>query len=92
MKLKLYVHASWSEIQKKWTFAAFNCNMSSCGYTMLEQIEVDYDPPPDSVLIAGTINVFRAEQDRIRAESQSKVEALQRKIDDMLCIEYKPEA
>ena len=65
-------------------------DMTSCGYTALSTIEVEFDLPPRDVLIAGAVAAYREEQKRIRAEAQIKVTQLDDAIQRLLCIEHKP--
>jgi hypothetical protein len=93
MKMKAYVHAQYSEWAKEYRFSIWSQDMSSCGgYVLVQEVEVDFEAPPREVLVNGTIEAYRKEQQNIRAEAESKVNRIQQAIDDLLCLEYKPEA
>ena len=92
MKLKGYIHAQYDDYEKEYRFSVWSMNMTSCqGYVFVDEVELEFTPPPHSALVNGTIEAYRAEQQKIRAEAESKVNMLQRAIDDLLCLEHKPE-
>lgn len=92
MKLDLTVHAKWNEWEKKYDYTAW-CyeDMSSQGYTPVQAVSVEFQEPPHEVLVNNTVAIWKREQDRIQAEATAKVNELQRQINEMLCIEHKPE-
>lgn len=91
MKVKGYIHAQYDEYEKEYRFSIWTHDMTSCqGYVLVEEVEIEFNAPPHEVLVNGTIAAYKAEQQKIRAEAESKVNRLQRAIDDLLCIEYKP--
>ena len=89
MKLKIYIHASHSAALRKHYFSADCIDLSSAGFLKLEEREIDFEPPPEAVLVAGTIDAYRAEQTKIRAEAQAKVSAIDERIQSLLAIEHK---
>lgn len=93
MKQKAYVHAQYNDWEKEYRFSVWSHDMSGVqGYVLVQEIEVEFDAPPRDVLVNGTIEAYRKEQQKIRADAESKVNRLQQAIDDLLCLEYKPEA
>lgn len=92
MKIPVVIHAVWDEYTKTFSFRAWPTDMTSCGYIPCVNTEIEFDEPNHADLISGTIKVFKAEQEKIRAEATGKVTALQERIDDMLFIEHKVEA
>lgn len=93
MKLKLFIHAKYQEWSKEWEYAAWNSDMSDHGSfgTVVAEVEVEFTPPPVATLVGGQVEAWRKEQERIRAEALHAVSAIQQKIDDIRCLEYKPE-
>ena len=91
MKLKAMVFASRQEWNEKepWRFTMFGADMSEYGYTKVADIEVEFDAPPEEVLREGTIKAYRAEQQRLRAEMQLKLNAIEESIQKLLAIEDK---
>lgn len=66
-----------------------HANMASCGYVACDTVEVEFNEPPRDVLVNGAVAAYREEQQKIRAEAQSKVNALEEVIQRMLSIEHK---
>lgn len=93
MKIKVYIHAPYNEYEKCYDFKAWGMDMSSqagCG-PLVDTQEIEFTPPPRDVLINGTILQYREQQRQIRAQGEKMINEIQRRIDDLLCIEYKPE-
>lgn len=93
MKIPVFIHADYDEYEKVYHFKAWSQDMSGSEYVgpLVEKLEVDFTPPPHEVLVNGTIETYRAQQQKIRAEAESRVNLIQQRINDLLCIEYKPE-
>lgn len=91
MKLKAYVHAMYDEHSKKHSFHLLSFKAADSALVFMEGVELDFTPPPHDVLVNGTVAAFRAEKKRIEAEATAKVTQLDRQINEMLCIEHKPE-
>ncbi|MHB1328012.1 MAG: hypothetical protein ACYC2K_07405 [Gemmatimonadales bacterium] len=92
MKIKGFIHAKYDEYEREYHFSVWTQDMTQCqGYVLVEEVEIEFTPPPHNVLVNGTIEAYKAEQQKIRAEAESKVNRLQQSINDLLCIEYKPE-
>ena len=94
MKVNCTLHARLNEyVEGGFTFSVFDCDdMSECGYVACDTVEVEFAEPPMEVLVNGAVSVYRKEQERIRAEAQSKVARLDEEIQKLLCIEHKPDA
>lgn len=92
MKVKGLIHAKYCEIEKKFDFSLFGCDMSECGYLVVEEVEIDFTPPPDGVLTGKTVELWRAKQREVQAVADRQVADLDRRINEMLCLEYKPES
>jgi hypothetical protein len=93
MKIPVYVHAQYDDWEKVYRFHAWGSDMSSqpsCG-ALVHTGEIDFTPPPHEVLVKGTIEMYRAEQKRIAAEAEAARALYEQKINDLLCLEYKPE-
>ena len=92
MKIDVHIYALWMEHTKSYTYLA-NSNKFSVESSMIfiDTATVQFDPLPNEVLASKTVEAYRAEQQRIRAEAQAKVMKLQDSIDAMLCLEHKPE-
>ncbi len=93
MKIEGYIHASYCEYEKKYNFQIWGHDMSgqpSCG-PLVEKVEVEFTPPPHEVMVKGTIAQYREQQKRVMAEAERLRNELEQRINDLLCIEYKPE-
>lgn len=93
MKIKTYVHAHYDHYDKKYDFVLAPCDMSDFGSygPLVGETEIDFDPPPHEVLVAGTIQQYRDEQKKILAEAEAKRATLEQRINELLCIDYTPE-
>lgn len=91
MKIKGYIHAAYDEYEKKYDFRVWSQDMTHGSYTgpLVEVVEIEFNEPPREVLVNGTIGAYREQQQKIRAEAESKCNRLQQAIDDLLCIEDK---
>lgn len=92
MKLKCYVHAKHNEFTKQYDFPVYCADMSkydSFG-PMVGTHEFDFEPPPYDVLVNGTVSTYRAMQKQILAEAEAKRAQLEKRINELLCLEYKP--
>jgi len=94
MKIKCTLHAMADKYAEGgFSFKVFNHDdMTSCGYVACDTVEVEFAEPPMEVLVNGAVSAYRKEQERIRAEAQSKVAKLDEEIQKLLCIEHKPDA
>ena len=86
MKVKCTLHAKVDRFAKDgFAYSVFDHeDMASCGYTALDTVEVEFTMPPHDVLVNGLVAAFRAEQQRIRAEMQQRVNALEEQIQKLL--------
>ena len=93
MKIDVHIYALYSEFSKDYSFTATSNEWNTVSpFIYVETRSIEFDAPPNEVLASKTIEAYRAEQQRIRAEAQAKVMKLQDSIDAMLCLEHKPEA
>lgn len=92
MKIQVFIHAQWNEYEKEYSFHPWGYDMSKsssdCG-PLVETVEIDFTPPPNEVLVNGTIAAYRKQQQNIRAHAEMQCNELQTRIDDLLCIENK---
>ena len=88
MKISVTLHSKPDQYEESgFCFHPFeHADMSGQGYTALDTVEVEFNVPPRSVLVAGAVSSYRAEIQRIRAEAQAKVTALDEEIQKLLCI------
>ena len=93
MKIKVYIHASYCEYEKTYRFQVWGQDMSTVEHVgpLVATEEVEFTPPPHDVLVNGTIEMYRAQQKKVRAEAERLNTELQERINNLLCIEYKPE-
>ena len=92
VKLPVYVYAQWCDYRKEYRYSAWSIDgLASQGYVPVQSVEIEFDEPPHETLVNGTVELWKAEQKRIEAEAHNKITQLQRQINEMLCIEYKPE-
>ena len=91
MKMKCTLHAQADKYAEGgFSFSVFHeDDMTSCGYVACDTVEVEFKEPPRDVLAKGAVAAYRAEQERIRAEAQSKVALLDEMIQKLLCLEHK---
>ena len=92
VKLDINVHVkleSWNDFKP--SFHVSNYSMESMGYTIVATMPIEFEMPPDSVIRAGTVKLYRAEQERIRAEMHSKIVKLDEEIQKLMALEYKPD-
>lgn len=93
MKLPVYIYATYDEYEKAYNFDVWSCDMSSSEHVgpLVGQTEIDFTPPPRDVLVNGTIEQYRAAQKKIMAKAELNIKVLEQRINDLLCLEYKPE-
>ena len=92
MKIYVYIYAQYDEYDKVYNFHAWGYEMSGQDVGQLvEKREIEFTPPPREVMVNGTIAEYREQQQKIRADAESKVNVLQQRINDLLCIEHKHE-
>lgn len=91
MKIKGYITANWNQWEKCHEFKVWSCDVSGKEYTKITTVDVEFDAPPQEVLVAESVAAWKEEQQRIQAEATMKVNRLQQAINDMLCLEHKPE-
>lgn len=92
MKLKVFIHAQYDEYDKVFNYHAWSQDMSSqpsCG-PLVATTEVEFTPPPYTALVNGTVAKWREEQKQVRAAAESRVNIIEERIQDLLCLEYKP--
>ena len=91
MKIKCTLHAQADKYAEGgFSFKVFNHDdMSSCGYVACDSVEVEFKEPPYEVLASGMVATYRKEQEKIRAESQSKIMLIEDAIQRLLCLEHK---
>lgn len=92
MKVQVFIHANYNEYDKEYHFEPWRSDMTGYAGSLVETQEIEFTPPPRDVLVNGTIAEYREQQKKIRAEAESKINVLEQRINDLLCIEYKPEA
>jgi hypothetical protein len=93
MKLDVYIHAQYDEYEKKYDFRVWSHDMTGSEYIgpLVGKTEIEFEPPPHEVMVNGTIATYRLQQQKIRAEAEKNCQQLQQRINDMLCLEHKPE-
>ena len=93
MKLKAYVHAQYCEYEKRYNLQVWGHDMTGTASLgpLVEVVEIDVAMPPNDVLVNGTIEMYRQQQKKVIAEAERVNAELQQRINDLLCIEYKPE-
>lgn len=90
--VKAYVHAQYDNWKKEYKYSVWSVkDMTASNYTFIQEVDVPFHRVPDSVLRSGTIHTYREQQKMIRAHCEAQVQTLQRKIEELQCIEHKPE-
>ena len=92
MKLKVYIGAQAPYSGTEFMYSAFSFDPSNMGYILVDEMEIEFNEPPRDVLVNGAISAYRAEQQKIRAEAQSKITLLDEKIQSLLALEFTPTA
>ena len=90
MKLPVTLHAYVADYEESgFGFIIFGHPSKSGEYVVCDTVEVEFDCPDREVLVNGAVAAYRAEQQRIRAEAQQKVNGIEEAISKLLCIENK---
>ena len=90
--VKAYVHAQYDNWKKEYKYSVWSVkDMTASNYTFIQEVNVPFHRVPDSVLRSGTIQTYREQQKIIRAHCEEQVQTLQMKIEELQCIEHKPE-
>ena len=90
MEIKAYVHAKWDTYEKKYGFFVWSIeDMRSSGYIPVGLPHILTIAPNESDMKNATIAAIRDEQQKIRAEAQSKFMQLEESIQSLLAIEHK---
>jgi hypothetical protein len=91
MKMKITLHAQPSKYEEGGFYYTVNTHedMTSVGYMALDSVEVEFNVPPHEVMVNGAIAIYRAEQAKLRADAQEKVNGLEEEIQKLLCLENK---
>ena len=89
MKLTIYIHAKKETWEDDFTYHGFTCDMTSCGYTLLGTLELDFTPPERKELIAKQIASLQEKQNNIRAAAEHTVQEIQHEIGKLLALEAK---
>ncbi len=89
MKVSTMVWAIYSDARKDWHYTSHDSDMSPHGWLKVKDAEIEFDEVPRDVLTKGTIEAYRAEQQKLRAEAEMKANAIEETIQKLLCIEDK---
>jgi len=68
----------------------FCCDMSSCGYTSVCEVDVEFETPDDFNPAASEIASLKSTKQQILAEAQAKVNEIDELIAKRTCLEYRP--
>lgn len=89
--LKGWIHAHRYEWEDEYSYTFFSCNMDGeNGYIPIMEHEITFTLPANFKPTVAEIAALKKEQERIRAEAQSKVNLIQERISKLLAIEHKP--
>ena len=90
MKIKCYIKALWMDHSQEYIFQIHSFESTEgSSFISVEEQELEFTPPPIEVLHSKTVAVYRAEQEKIRAEAEVKRQNIQGQIDRMLALENK---
>lgn len=93
MKIKAHIYAMYMEHSKDFYYTTTDTLLDDkSALIFIETKELEFDAIPRDVLINRTVDAYRAEQSRVRAEAQTNVNKLQETINTMLAIENKAQA
>lgn len=90
--IKGYIHFEqepWMDAPK---FSIYSCDMSSCGYVFIREQEFEVDIPDDFNPIAMQIAALEQSQSALRKKFADEMMAIDKRISELQCIEYTPEA
>ena len=96
--VKAFIHAKIEQyfthisdgIKDRVGYAIFPFDMTKNGYTLVKEIEVEFDEPGYKDVVAGTVQAMREKQAELRDEVNTKVANIEEQIQRLLCIENKP--
>ena len=87
LKTKAFVYAEFDKYSKSVRYAVWpNASMSYAG-NVIAETEIEFDEPEFNDVINATVKVMKAEQVRIRAEAEAKVNNIEGQIQELLCLE-----
>lgn len=86
MKLKVFIHAKKDSWKDDFDFVSYSCDMSSCGYVLVEKREIEFTPPDRAGLIQPLVDGLREQQKNLRAEMQVKINAIEDEIGKLLAL------
>lgn len=88
-KITVLLHASISEYEdKKINYSTYSTDMSKYGCGIpVKEIDIEFDEPEYSDIVAGTISILREKKAEKRAEAELEVNNIEQKIQNLLCIE-----
>lgn len=94
MKTKVFIHAEYGshylngEYVKGFAYKPYPVENRFWGM-MVAELEVEFPDVDEAELKNGTVKLFQAEQQSIRAEAEGRVQEIQTRIQELLCIENK---
>lgn len=90
MKITTQLHASIDcPANEPSTYCCFPSNMTEYGYVHLGEVEIEIEPISGKDLVTRSVEILRKKQETIKQNAHNQVEALQERINSMLCLEYK---
>lgn len=72
-------------------YVLHSCDMSEYGYVMVDKVmvEVSFNEPEAGEMVKREVEMLKAKQAEINGKAYAEVNALQNRIDSLLCIEHK---
>ena len=94
MKLKINIHAKYSNYSKDIQYQPSEAaiDMSDAWGVIVHTMEISFPETSRADIINGTVKILKAEKDHILGAAQSAATDIDRRINEMLAIEYKQEA
>ena len=82
-----FVHVAVDGPVDSYKFNFFDCDMSGYGHIPINEQEITFEVPDDFNPVPLQINALKEAQAKVRAEAESKIVALDEKIQKLLAIE-----
>ena len=92
MEMQIFIHAEWKSYAKKYDYHVYCCDMTDYGEILLEERTIQFESPPEKQLHQLTHKLLYAEAQKIRAKAFVKAAELEKRAQELLALEYMPEA
>lgn len=87
MKLPIKVFAVFSKYSKDWHYSLSEVDMTSEGWVLAKEAEVEFEPLGEELLRQETVKGLREKKQKIYVEAEQEAAAVQEQIDELLALE-----